>query len=457
MKRLLRTIIAMALGISLLGGCNSGQEDAAVSGQHMEAAGTGSENQGQGGERITLTLGTVSRSRDDVLRTVVEAYNVRSGKYYVEIVGYLPENFDNAIMTASVDRFKMELATGKGTDIIDLSQLVPDELGYGGILADLNTFLTPEERQERYLTNILDAAQTGDALYEMAPSFSLYTIVGDSSRLGTENGWTLEEMLESFGKNDKGSEALTGIYLGQSVAALLTSYSLEEFVDWKTGKADFCNQKFYEILEFGAGLDDKLTTRVHPTRESIASGIHLAYMDVITNVADVQYMDWLFGGNMAVKGFPSGSGTGVAANFNFEMGINANSQYAEGAWDFLQFYVEGSWAEENPWMISGFPLERQAFEEILADAMVQEYRDGEPIPKNVNSDAEGPAIYAATEEEVARVRELIGLVDRRSGDNSVISQIIDEEVSGYNSGVLTAEQTAEKIQNRVQLYLDEQK
>lgn len=40
---------------------------------------------------------------------------------------------------------------------------------------------------------------------------------------------------------------------------------------------------------------------------------------------------------------------------------------------------------------------------------------------------------------------------------SFVCQIIGEEISGYKTGVLTAEQTADKIQNRVQLYLDEQK
>lgn len=40
---------------------------------------------------------------------------------------------------------------------------------------------------------------------------------------------------------------------------------------------------------------------------------------------------------------------------------------------------------------------------------------------------------------------------------SFVSQIIGEEISGYKTGGLSAEQTAEKIQNRVQLYLDEQK
>lgn len=455
MKRAFKTLVATALGISLLAGCSNGQGDTEGGGQTLVSAGMDAEDQGQNGERITLTLGTIGRSHDGMLKTAVEAYNAQGGKYRVEIVDYLPENYDNAIMEASADRFKMDLATGKGTDIVDLYSLEADELGYRGILADLNQYMTPQERQERYLANILDAAQTGNALYEMGPSFSLWTVVGDGSRLGAENGWTLEEMLESFEKNGKDAQALAGIWLGQSIAALLTQFSLEEFVDWERGEADFCNQKFYGILEIGAQLGGEPTARINPTRESIASGTYLAYMSTFFEVKDVQYMDWLFDGDVAFKGFPCSFGTGVAVRIYYGIGINKNSQCGEGAWDFLKFYVEGSWAEENPWMTIGFPLDRQAFEKEMEFAMVQEYRNGEPIPKNANSDAAGPAIYAATEEEVARARELIGLADRRMELNSVVSRIIDEEVSGYNSGALTAEQTAQKIQNRVQLYLDE--
>ena len=188
MKRLFKTFAAIVLGIGLLAGCSSGQRDIEGDGRPIGAAGMDAEVQEQNGERITLTLGTVGRSHDGMLKTAVEAYNAQGGKYRVEIVDYLPENYDNAIMAASTDRFKMDLATGKGPDIVDLYSLEADELGYRGILADLNQYMTLEERQERYLADILDAVQTGDALYEMGPSFSLCTVVGDSSRLGSENG-----------------------------------------------------------------------------------------------------------------------------------------------------------------------------------------------------------------------------------------------------------------------------
>lgn len=80
---------------------------------------------------------------------------------------------------------------------------------------------------------------------------------------------------------------------------------------------------------------------------------------------------------------------------------------------------------------------------------------GKPCPL-LQGEGDVPDFYANTAEDVEKLREIIALADRRClPDLSAVGRIIKEEISGYNAGVMTAEQTAEKIQNRVQLYLDE--
>ncbi len=99
------------------------------------------------------------------------------------------------------------------------------------------------------------------------------------------------------------------------------------------------------------------------------------------------------------------------------------------------------------------------FEKVLEESMVQKYYPdtGKPIPLLQGED-DRPDFYANTAEDVEKLREVIALADRRYlYAQSVICRIIGEEIGGYNAGDLTAEQTAEKIQNRVQLYLDERK
>ena len=452
MKRLFRNLVVMVLGISLLGGCSNGQGDVAAGGQPMEAVGTGgSENQGQSGERITLTLGTVME--DPKLERAVAAYNVQSEKYYVEIVEYN----GSAEWQAAKDRFLMDLATGKGADIVGLELMVPDELGYAGVLMDLNTFLTDEEKQEQYLGNILECTQTGEVIYAISPAFWLELIVGDGSKIGMGNGWTLDEMLESFEQNGRGATALAKG--GALPVAYFTAYSIDDYVNWGTGTADFCNEKFYRLLEFGKSADTGESIR--PTRESVSTGTHLASCEKLVGVADTQYFNWLFGENMVVKGYPSSYGTGVAVETNYgAIGIYADSQCPEGAWDFVEFYIGATWIDKNSSFsgtFGGFPINRQRFEEELENSMQEYTSDGSRRTLRWGEDG-SPNFYANSAEDVEDLRKIIALADRRAFSvNSVIIQIIEEEISGYYAGALTAEQTAEKIQNRVQLYLDEQK
>lgn len=480
MKKFWSALGTIALGIILLTGCGDEPTGVTLNGKPIDPGGIGTENQGQsgqeqndqgqknlepGGERIALTMGVLGYSDSPMMQQLVEAYNARSEKYYVEMVEYQPEYAD---YEASKDRFRMELATGKGTDIILFGGMIADELGHGGVLLDLNTLLTPEDKQEKYLGNILECAQTGNALYEISPAFTLEFIVGDGSKIGMEPGWTMEEMLAGFEKNGRDGLALAKGQ-GRTVERLVES-SMDDYVDWDMGTANFCKEEFYRVLEFGKNIDK--SEYIRPTRESVASGTHLASCEMLTNVADIQYFRWLFGDNAAVKGYPCSHGTGVAVSTEQNsMGICSYSRCPEGAWDFLEFYVGATWAEREFYeegilvkedyfssRFAGLPVSRQLFEEKLTQSMEQKYfADGKPVPL-LQGEGGRPDFYANTAEDVEKLRELIALADRRYfSDRLVICQIIEEEISGYNLGVLTAEQTAEKIQNRVQVYLNEQK
>lgn len=467
MKKFWRMLVSIALGMIFLAGCGDGTADggadseawSVVTGssgtEDKEQSGQGQSSQGQ----TILTLGACEAPWE--LTNAVDAYNARNGKYYVEIVDYGREYQD---YDTAQERLKLALVTSKGTDIIWMGDLVADELGYAGILLDLNAFLASEEKQEKYLGNILEYAQTGDALYEIAASFELGFIAGDSGKLGRETGWTMDEMLKTFRANNKDANALGGV--GVNTAQELVLHAIEDFVDWDAGRADFCNQEFYDILEFCRNEEGW----VRATQESVASGVHLAVRSGISDVTDIQYMNWLLGDDWVVKGWPASQGTGVKVSFWNSLAISSYSQCPEGAWNFLEYYMTLDWLEDYAALhpdlppktyasVHGLPLNKLAFEEILEWSTVQRFNDdtGEPVPLYVGEESV-PDFYANSAEDVERIREIVALVDGRSLSNlSFVSQIIGEEISGYKTGVLSAEQTAEKIQNRVQLYLDEQK
>ena len=64
-------------------------------------------------------------------------------------------------------------------------------------------------------------------------------------------------------------------------------------------------------------------------------------------------------------------------------------------------------------------------------------------------------VFKATQEEVDVIRNLIDNVSGKHAYHVEIVKIIEEEAESYFQGQKTAEQVAEIIQNRVQLYLHE--
>ena len=80
----------------------------------------------------------------------------------------------------------------------------------------------------------------------------------------------------------------------------------------------------------------------------------------------------------------------------------------------------------------------------------------EKLPKEYYNDGEESIfVYAATRAEVETVRELIERGGSRFEMHPVIQNIINEEAGAYFSGQVNLDRTAEKIQNRVNLLLQE--
>ena len=64
-------------------------------------------------------------------------------------------------------------------------------------------------------------------------------------------------------------------------------------------------------------------------------------------------------------------------------------------------------------------------------------------------------IYAATQEDVDAIKELITATDNALQLDQNIQNIITEEAGGYFQGQKTAQEVADIIQSRIQIYVNE--
>lgn len=249
---------------------------------------------------------------------------------------------------------------------------------------------------------------------------------------------------------------------------------IDYFIDAENNKADFDREEFVKLLtlakEYQAGAFDYESQSNFLTQ--VQEEKLLLCLNGLSSVGDYMLSQSALGQEAQFVGFPTYDGSTCYGIRNYiSYGMNVESQVKAGAWAFLEFLI--SYRLPDPMLDSyGFYTEAKALEEQFAEAMEKEYEkdsnwevligtDGEPVeaPKWNRSDYGGQnriEAYAAREKDIENLREIIDGASYVYGlTSNSIYQIVQEEVYHYLGENKSPEETISLIQNRVQLYLDE--
>lgn len=403
-------------------------------------------------EKQTVTLGIVTASQD--LEDVIAEFNRYSSEYQVILKDYAGQEEDDE---AALEQLKLDLVTGEAPDVIAVSGLDYQLFSNKGALADLYTFMENDaDLSAADLVQSVTAAFEDDGrLYSAAPAFQLHSMWGYEDVTGGQSGVSFEELFALLEESGKDLNAITGFSADEPVLTRLCTVAMDEFVDWENGSCTFDGEKFKEVLSFakeytGNYTGGTLSERIR-NREVVLS------VGIISSVADYQIQEELYGGEVSFLGYPTTDGSGTAIAWRGSpLAINANSGNTQAAWEFVKFYLLNGYGGQ------GFPMVREQFDQALEAAQTDDYlasEDGgqERVPKGSYNDGSDNAlyVYAATAEEAATVRELVENAENRFETHITIQNIINEEAEGYFSDQVDLDHTAEKIQSRVKLLLEE--
>lgn len=403
-------------------------------------------------DKTIVTLGVTMAAQD--LEEAVSQFNRDSAGYMVQIVDYYSRegNYEDA-----AEKLKLDVVTGKAPDIIGVSGIDYRIFSGKGVLADLYDFMEEDGTvsESMLVQPVLKAFDEQGHLYSIAPSFQLHSMWGYADVTGGKSGVTFSELLRLLEGSGKDLNAVGGFSADEPVLTRLCCAAMDEFVDWDTGSCVFDGDYFKEVLSFAGNYapgdgDVGYLQGIRERKQVLTVGI-------LASVADYQMEKELYGGNLGVIGFPTVKGSGTAVDFRGSaVAVNARSANQAGAWEFVKFYLLQGYGGQ------GFPMVQERFDETMEGAMQDDYTDSEygtgqeKLPKKYYGGQDGSiAVYAATQEEVDAVRELVESVQNRFEMHPVIQNIIDEEAQGYFSGQVDLDRTVDKIQNRVSLLLQE--
>ena len=393
------------------------------------------KTQAEDDERTVITIAMVSNAvaenESNMLTDIAVQFNKENEKYFVEM-RTCPWGEELGTMR---DRILVEVGAGGGPDILT-DDVFPatQEIMDSGVLVDLTPYLeasgiTPEKYFPAYAV-----AVSGDRIYGVCPDFSVRGCAIDPEVLGDREPpkdieTLVDILLEYQGHGSFRGKRLRGRYV---LATFLEgSEDLWGMIDWEEKTCDFTGQLFSKILEVSKRY-----------REDGIKG----YEPVVSDY----YLSMTVPPSRSISEFCPGY---VPIEFYFDDGphykqevngttlmINANTEHLEGAYAFVS-YAMSKYGQDS----SNQPVNKEMWE-----AQYQYYLD---LLEKIPDHPEIPHMDEETKRETLEAYEDARFAPRRA---EAILEIVYDEAVDYIEGDKSKEDVINVIQNRVQLYLDEQ-
>lgn len=397
-------------------------------------------------EEIVLALG----DENPLLMDYVSKFNRRSETYRVTV--RLHEA--NETGQEFIDKLQMELAAGRGPDLLMNGQIDAADMARNGYLQELTDIF---DDGDGFWAAAMECGKIDGVTYGIPYAGQLFFSTYSQKLTGGRESWTIREFMQAV----KASDAEILQY-GLSGADIVFYYGLldnenAELIDWANGESHLTEDLFLEILAFAYRYADRGQIPQEEVGEALREGRIAAVGSVCLELSELNYREACFEGEPANIGFPRSEGNGIYATPNM-LYVNAGSKVKDGAYEFLRFLVseEGQrrYVERNR---SGggaslMPIRLDILEEMTALEM---RKAGETTARSATG-----VLFVKDGFTQAQKERFDWLLERAEpGDwhAAEIMSIVYEELEPYFAGQRTAAEAAANLDNRVQLYMDERK
>lgn len=422
-------------------------------------------------QKEQILIGTMSSGSD--LQAAAVKFNRSSDKYHVSIKEYIDyNNWNENSWNDAITSLNNDLTSQNCPDIIDLSGLNIAQLAAKGVFEDLAPYLEKSTvlSREDYLENILEAYTYDGKLVSIPGYFEMQTVIGRTSDVGTEMGWTLSELM-AYADAHPNAQIFDGV-TKEYIMQYCMMYNEDSFIDWEKADCNFDTQEFKDLLAFVNRFPEEYNWSENDASEAtkIQNGEVLLSNAYIYDFDQIQMYYEMFGGEITCIGFPTADGSaGCALQAGDTYAITSKSKEKDAAWSFIESYL-GEQDSDNRGF--GFPTRKTDLNKMVEEATKVEYlldengnqildENGEPIVMGGGSsigyqDGWSYTFRVPTQEEVDLVLELMEVAKPVSynGNNEILN-IINEEAAAFFSGQKSVDEVASIIQSRVKIFVSE--
>ena len=412
------------------------------------------------------------------LASTIINFNRKHEDVRVELHSY--EEYDSSNENTGVTKLKTEIMAGNCPDILLLNGLDFRQLAARGLLADLYPMLDADKELSR--EDLLPAAarvlENDGKLLRLASCFSLEYAVGLKENIGVRNSWTYSDALKQLKSMPEDCTFWSFTDTRRELLEECLSADADSFVNWQTGEVFFNGDEFISLLKLAKTLPDEFDWDNYEWSDDdysigrLLKGKQMVSREFCSNFSDLVNMESNYGAlrKLTVVGLPSLSGNGVKMRFDSTFAICEASRHKEAAWQFVRGLLTGEIASEyGEW---GFSTNNGKFEQTLENAKTPQYvldENGNAVIDPETGDKEMIAlawfydelsdeytpIYELNKEELSFFDSLMEKAGACGDGNDEIKNIVMGQVEAYFSGQRSAEETARIIQDKVSLYVNE--
>lgn len=444
-------------------------------------------------EKKVLTLACMYL--DWNLRSMIVEYNKTNDEYRINVVDYSEYATDDDY-NAGVTKLTTEIISGSVPDIFLTSNLPIDKYAAKGVIADLNTFMDGGNGLSRdyFVPQVMSALEKDGKLYELPTSFSVQTAYALSSIASQYDTWNVAAVQDAMTQLQEGATVFSDGWTKNTALSNCLSRNLSAFVDWTTGKCEFDSEAFQQLLAFcnsfpaetsdGDGaiayapsadiaVDDAMwdsdATRITNGKQLMSTIGMYSFESYIWNVYAIR-------DKITFTGYPTEDGSGSSFELQMPMAISSVTKYPDAAWDFVCSIIKKMNTIDENNNYYGFPISQAAFDAEMTDIMTEQYQldengeqvdwdgDGEPdkairgsYETMENGETVYKDVYALTQEDIDQILGVINSTRSVYDYDQEILDIITDEVAAYFAGDKDVQTTANMIQSRVNLYVQEQR
>lgn len=415
----------------------------------------------QNKKEIILATGYIKKN----LQKAAAAFNRANDRYHVTIRQMDDYSVDATHLFFS-DVHK-QLAKGEGPDLVTNDVLTDlEDFVISGYLAPIELSID----KDAFIDSIFDVLSYDNKIYGIPYEFSVKTVIASAKAIDNEGPFSAEAFMNLVEKS-----GVETVHCGIEPIFLLINYFLGDisdsaYIDWENGISHLDEDGFKRVLSFSKKYADHTESEngnTHYEAEYIKKGKALCKEYVIEDTYDeLNEIREMFSEDYCYIGYPASNSNGTIIQPN-SIFLSSFAKEKEGALEFLEFVI----SEEYQRIVAEA---QTSFHENIFDTSIGDLAEL-PVLKNTFEYAidskrnRGAKIYIMTptglnywmsdltDTEIDNFKKAVYGASSLRGLPQTVMDIIWEETSPYFDDQCSLDEAAEKLHNRMQLYLDERK